>query len=234
MISPVVELRGVTKAYPPTGVSSQAGAPRRDRPAPVLSGVDLVLMPGEKASLIGASGSGKSTLLALIAGLLRTDDGTVLIEGTDLATLDDRGRAALRARRIGVALQSDNLIPFLTARENVELALGFGPKRSRRARRAEARSLLERFGVAHRADHRPRHLSGGETQRAALAVAMANRPSLLLADEVVAQLDGDTANRVTAEVLAADSAVLYVTHHLALADRAQRRLELCGGLMVDR
>lgn len=193
---------------------------------PVLLDVDLVIEPGQKVSLIGPSGSGKSTLLALIAGLLRPDAGEVEIEGVSMAGLDDRGLARLRARRIGIALQADNFIPFLTAAENIELALAFAGRPSRRAARARSAALLERFGVAHRSNHLPRQLSGGEAQRVALAVAMANEPAVLLADEVVAQLDGATAAHVVDEVLGADFAVLFVTHDLNLADLAQHRYEL--------
>ena len=187
---------------------------------------------------MGPSGSGKSTLLSLIAGLLRPDSGTVEIDGVAISELDDRHRAHLRADRIGIALQSDNLIPFLTARENVELALGFGTRgssgRSRSAARARAMDLLDRFDVGDRASHRPRHLSGGEAQRVALAVSMANEPGLLLADEVVAQIDGETAARVVDTVLEADFAVLFVTHDLALADQAEHRYALDGGAVVTR
>ncbi len=200
----------------------------------VLSGVDFTILPGEKASLIGPSGSGKSTLLSLIAGLLRPDTGTVRIDGIAMSELDDHDRAELRANRIGIALQSDNLIPFLTARENVELALAFGTRRSRRAARRRALDLLERFGVDHRAGHHPRHLSGGEAQRVALAVSMANEPALLLADEIVAQLDGETAARVVDEVLNADFAVLYVTHDVALADLVDVRYALDGHTVTAR
>lgn len=196
----------------------------------VLRDIDLTIRPGDKASLVGPSGSGKSTLLSLIAGLLRPDDGTVEIGGVALADLDDSDRAHLRANRIGIALQADNLIPFLTARENIELALAFATQGRRREARTRALGLLERFNVVDRADHVPRHLSGGEAQRVALAVSMANEPDLLLADEVVAQLDGDTAAQVVDEVLTADFAVLFVTHDLALADLADHRYELadCG------
>lgn len=216
--SPIVRLAAVSKSFP------QAGAD----PVPVLSGADVTLWPGEKASLIGPSGSGKSTLLALIAGLLRPDDGAVEIDGVSIGDRPEPERARLRAERIGIALQADNLIPFLSARENVELALGFG-RRARGSRaRTRALDMLARFGVEHRARHLPRHLSGGEAQRVALAVAMANDPALLLADEVVAQLDGETAGRVVDEVLAGDFAVLYVTHDMALADRVDSRYELVG------
>ncbi len=219
----MVRLDGVSKSFTtPTETTA------------VLSGVDLTIQPGEKASLIGPSGSGKSTLLSLIGGLLRPDTGTVRIDGVAMSELDDHERAELRANRIGIALQSDNLIPFLTARENVELALAFGTRRPRRVARRRALELLERFGVDHRAGHHPRHLSGGEAQRVALAVSMANEPALLLADEVVAQLDGETAARVVDEVLNADFAVLYVTHDVALADLVDVRYALDGHTVTAR
>lgn len=220
---PVVRLQQVSKSF---------GSP--DDPTPVLRGVDLTIRAGEKASLIGPSGSGKSTLLSLIAGLLRPTVGTIEIDGVEMSGLDDRHRAQLRADRIGIALQADNLIPFLSARENVELALSFGCRRSSREARARALELLERFEVAHRAEHRPRHLSGGEAQRVALAVSMANEPALLLADEVVAQLDSDTAGRVVDAVLAAEFAVLFVSHDVALADLVEHRFALVDSELVVR
>lgn len=225
--TPIVHLNGVSKSFGSA-----------EDPVRVLDDVRLAIYAGEKASLVGPSGSGKSTLLSLIAGLLRPDSGTVEIDGVPMSELDDGHRARLRADRIGIALQSDNLIPFLTARENVEVALAFGGRqstgRSRARARARATDLLDRFDVGHRAGHRPRHLSGGEAQRVALAVSMANEPALLLADEVVAQLDGETAARVVDEVLDADFAVLFVTHDLALADLVEHRYALDGQAVVAR
>jgi putative ABC transport system ATP-binding protein len=224
--TPIVQLNGVSKSFQSAADSTV-----------VLDDVHLTIRPGEKVSLVGPSGSGKSTMLSLIAGLLRPDSGTVEIDGVAISELDDRHRARLRADRIGIALQSDNLIPFLTARENVEVALAFGARRSGRSRataRRRAMELLDRFDVGDRAGHRPRHLSGGEAQRVALAVSMANEPGLLLADEVVAQLDGETAARVVDEVLDADFAVLFVTHDLALADLVEHRYALDGGVVVTR
>ena len=224
MISPpVARLEGVSKEF---------GS--NDAPVPVLRDVDLTIRAGDKVSLVGESGSGKSTLLSLIAGLLRPTAGSVAIDGVPISDLGDQERAQLRAARIGIALQADNLIPFLSSRENVELALGFGGRRNRRAERERAMELLERFDVAHRADHRPRHLSGGEAQRVALAVSMANDPALLLADEVVAQLDHGTATRVVDEVLSAEFAVLFVSHDVALADLADRRYVLIDSELVAR
>jgi putative ABC transport system ATP-binding protein len=151
-----------------------------------------------------------------------------------MSDLGESARARLRFERIGIALQSDNLIPFLSARENVELALAFGDRGHRRDARNQALELLERFGVAARAEHRPRHLSGGEAQRVSIAVAMANHPGLLLADEVVSQLDGQTAGHVVDEVLAGEFAVLYVTHDITLADRVERRYQLVDHRIVPR
>lgn len=212
MPAPIVQLQDVSKTFQSAG-----------GPVSVLEGVDLTIEAGQKASLVGPSGSGKSTLLSLIAGLLRPDTGTVEIDGVSLRNLNDGERAVLRSRRIGIALQSGNLIPFLSARENVEFALGFGGRRSGPQR---AQELLDRMGVAHRANHRPRQLSGGEAQRVSLAVALANKPALLLADEIVSQLDTTTASAVTGEILDLDMAVLFVTHDPTLADRADLHLRL--------
>lgn len=218
--APVVRLRGVSKSFQSAGGRSI-----------VLNDVDLTIEPRQKASLVGPSGSGKSTLLSLIAGLLRPDTGTVELDGVPLRGLNDSERAALRSRRIGIALQSENLIPFLSAVENVELALGFG---GRPAQPGRARELLARMGVAHRAAHRPRQLSGGEAQRVSLAVALANDPGLLLADEMGSQLDAATAAAVTRDIFAADMAVLFVTHDIALADRADLRLRVQDRSVVTR
>ena len=218
--APLIRLAGVSKSFRSASGTSL-----------VLEAVDLEIAAGQKVSLVGPSGCGKSTLLALMAGLLRPDSGTVAIDGQALADLGDDEMAALRARRIGIALQSDNLIPFLSALENVELALGFGGGGDT-ARRA--RAVLERMGVAHRADHLPRQLSGGEAQRVALGVALANGPALLLADEMVAQLDAATAAAVVGDVFRSDMAVLFVTHDPVLADRADLRLRVRDSRLVAR
>jgi putative ABC transport system ATP-binding protein len=217
--APIVRLRDVSKTY---------GA------AAVLSGVDLSLAKGQKASLIGPSGSGKSTLISLIAGLRRPTSGSVEIDGVPMSELDDDHRALLRAERIGVALQADNLIPFLSAIENIEMAMAFAPGRTRRFARARGLELLDRFGVGDRADHRPRQLSGGEAQRVALAVAVANEPAVLLADEVAAALDDTTARRIVDDLLAQDFAVLFVTHSRALADRAEFGYAIANGSVTLR
>jgi len=213
---PFVRLEAVSKAY-------GSGSSQLE----VLSQVELDLIQGETTSLVGRSGTGKSTLLSLIAGLMRPDKGHVYIGGQQMDRLDDNDRANLRADRIGFVLQSDNLIPFLTAVENVELAMGFASGRRPAAR---ARELLSDLGLGHRMDHLPRQLSGGESQRVAVAVALANEPDLLLADEVVGQLDSSTASDVMGMIFTASRernlTVLYVTHDEQLARQAHRSLRL--------
>ena len=198
--------------------------------ARVLRGASLEVARGTTTSLVGPSGSGKSTLLGIIAGLARPESGAVVFDGHDLCGLDDAGLARLRGARIGVVLQTGNLIPFLTAVENVELALDLG-RTPRPA--AAAADLLAEVGLSHRLDHLPRRLSGGETQRVAVAMALANEPDLLLADEVTGELDSSTAQQVMAVISAASRdrglSVLYVTHDAGLAAGAQHRLRLVDG-----
>jgi len=219
---PFVRLEAVSKAY-------GSGPSQLE----VLSQVELDLIQGETTSLVGRSGTGKSTLLSLIAGLMRPDKGHVYIGGQQMDRLDDNDRANLRADRIGFVLQSDNLIPFLTAVENVELAMGFASGRRPAAR---ARELLSDLGLGHRMDHLPRQLSGGESQRVAVAVALANEPDLLLADEVVGQLDSSTASYVMGMIFTASRernlTVLYVTHDEQLARQAHRSLRLTDRKVV--
>ncbi|HET6173664.1 MAG TPA: ABC transporter ATP-binding protein [Gaiellales bacterium] len=215
----MVRLAGVSKSFREGGAETQ-----------VLHGVGLELARGQTTSLVGRSGSGKSTLISVLAGLLLPDAGSVTFDGHDLTTLDDTARARLRADRIGIVLQRDNLIPFLSASEHVELAMGLAGGGHARTR---ARALLSELGLGARLHHRPRTLSGGEAQRVAVAVALANEPDLLLADEVTGELDSSTAERVMQVIFEAwrerGLSVLYVTHSAELAARAQRRLGLADG-----
>lgn len=222
-MSALLRVQTISKTYREGGLEAH-----------VLRGASLELQRGETTSLIGVSGSGKTTLMSLLAGLMRPDSGTVFFDGQVLSDLDDAARARLRARRIGVVLQSANLIPFLTAAENVELAIELGGVRKRA--RARARTLLDEVGLAARADHEPRRMSGGEAQRVSVAVALANEPDLLLADEVTGQLDSTNADRVMEVIFSAwrerGLTVLFVTHDGGLAARAQRRLRLHDGAVV--
>ncbi len=218
-MSALLQAEGLSKAYRQGDLETR-----------VLREASLELVRGEITSLVGVSGSGKSTLISLLAGLMVPDGGRVRFDGQDLNELDDPSRARLRADRIGVALQNSNLIPFLTAAENVQLAIDFAARRQGPTRADE---LLEQFGLIDRRDHLPRRLSGGEAQRVALAVALANDPDLLLADEVVGELDSTTAEHVMAVVFEASRerglAVLLVTHSVQLAERTQNRLRLVDG-----
>jgi putative ABC transport system ATP-binding protein len=217
-VDPLVRLDGISKGY-------------GDRP--VLRDVRLDLHRGEATSLVGASGSGKSTLISLLAGLSSPDDGHVVFDGDALDELDDAGRARLRAQRIGIVLQSGNLIPFLTVAENVELAARLG-----HADGGYGRDVLDELGVGDRADHLPRRMSGGQAQRVAIAVALANDPDLLLADEITGQLDSRTADHVMRSVVEAGArrglTVLFVTHDHDLAARADRRLVVDEGTVRER
>jgi putative ABC transport system ATP-binding protein len=224
MTQPLLQVDAVSKTYHEQGVDT-----------PVLRGASLTLPRGTTASLVGASGSGKTTLLGVIAGLMRPDSGAVVIDGVDVAGLDDTERARVRARKVGVVLQSGNLIPFLTARENVELAieLSDGSRDGHGHAAGRAIDLLGELGLADRRDHLPRRLSGGETQRVAVAVALANDPDLLLADEVTGELDTESADRVMDLIFDAARdrglAVLFVTHNEELAARADHQLRLEDG-----
>ena len=216
--APFVRLDGIAKRY-------------GDRE--VLRDVSIDLDRGEVTSLTGASGSGKSTLIAVLAGLSVPDEGRILFDGRELNAMDDAGRARLRADRIGIVLQSGNLVPFLTASENLELATRFA-----RGDRERTRGLLAELGVADRSDHLPRRMSGGQAQRVAIAVALANEPDLLLADEVTGQLDSETAEQVMEAIVATGrrhgSIVLFVTHDDDLASLAQRRLVVEDGRVHER
>ena len=209
-----VELRGVTKSY-------REGESERV----VFRGADAAIQPGEIAVLVGRSGSGKSTLLNLIAGIDLPTSGTVLVDGADLGRLSEPERTRLRRRHIGFVFQSFNLLPVLTAEENVMLPLELNG-RSGAAGRARARALLDRVGLADRADTFPDRLSGGEQQRLAIARALAHEPPLVLADEPTGNLDAETAARVIEllDTLARErgTTVVMVTHSrevIGVADR---------------
>jgi putative ABC transport system ATP-binding protein len=197
-----------------------------------LRGASLELARGRLTSLVGPSGSGKSTLISLLAGLALPSAGQIVIAGQDITRLDEGQRGRLRSERIGLVFQSGNLIPFLTALENVELAMRL---RDRPPAPGRARELLSEVGLGRRLQHRPSQLSGGEVQRVAVAVALANEPELLLADELTGELDSATAEQVM-EVLAEAwrqrrLTVLLVTHNPELAERADQRLRLVDGLV---
>jgi putative ABC transport system ATP-binding protein len=195
--------------------------------------VSFDIAPGESVAVVGASGAGKSTLLALLAGLDLPTSGRVLLEGQDLAELDEDGRARLRAQRVGFVFQSFHLIPALTALENVMLPLELSGNAD--ARRA-AMDSLGRVGLSARTGHYPRQLSGGEQQRVALARAFVTQPAVLFADEPTGNLDTVTGSRV-GELLFelnanSHTTLVLVTHDSSLADRCARTIRMEAGRVV--
>lgn len=200
----------------------------------ILDGASLSVAPGEAVAILGASGSGKSTLLGLLAGLDHPSSGQVMLCGQPLADLDEDGRAALRSGRVGFVFQNFQLLPTLTALENVllplELTNAVGGGRAATERASEA---LARVGLAARAGHYPRQLSGGEQQRVAIARAFAPGPAILFADEPTGNLDAATGARIIDLLLAlradAGAALVLVTHDPALAQRCDRRLYMQDG-----
>ena len=205
------------------------------REVTVLDGVDLRVEANEFAAIVGPSGSGKTTLLGLLAGLDRPTSGTVRLDGVDLGTLDEDGRARLRAEKVGFVFKTFQLLPTLTALENVLVPLELAGAADDRARE-RAVSLLERVGLGNRLDHYPAQLSGGEQQRVAIARAFANEPRILFADEPTGNLDAETGATIV-ELLfelnrALTTTVVLVTHDMALASRAGRVIRIAGGHIV--
>jgi putative ABC transport system ATP-binding protein len=197
-----------------------------------LRGVSLAVDSGETVAITGPSGSGKSTLLACLAGLDEPDGGMVHVDGHPLSRRPEAERAALRARLVGVLFQSRNLFDDFNVAENVAIA-------QRLTGRADAHAradLLDRLGLTARARHLPRMLSGGETARAGLAVALANNPAVILADEPTGELDSDTARSVL-ELLSArahdGAAIVVVTHNAAVAAGADREIRLRDGSITE-
>lgn len=195
-----------------------------------LRGVSLSVQAGEILAVTGPSGSGKSTLLACLAGLDEPAGGTVFIAGARMSHRPESERAALRARKVGVLFQSANLLGHLTVTDNVALA-----QRIARSNAASPQLILERVGLARRGGALPSQLSGGEAARAGLAVALANEPAVLLADEPTGELDGSTAERLL-ELLRSHAdrgcAVLVVTHSAAVVTHADRVIALRDGRVV--
>ena len=200
----------------------------------VLRDVTFSLDQGDFAAIVGPSGSGKTTLLGLLAGLDTPSSGAVLFDGVDLTALDEDQRARLRGEKVGFVFQSFQLIPTLTALENVQVPLEL---RGEAQVVERSRDVLQRVGLADRLDHFPTQLSGGEQQRVAIARAFANKPRILFADEPTGNLDSETGARIVEllESLNAESGstVVLVTHDLALARRAQRIIRLSDGAVVS-
>jgi putative ABC transport system ATP-binding protein len=214
--------KGLTKEY-------RSG----DHRLTVLRDVSFSVAQGAFVAIVGPSGSGKTTLLGLLAGLDTPTRGTVLLDGADLSTMDEDARARLRGEKVGFVFQTFQLIPTLTAAENVQVPLEL---RGDDGAAARARDLLGRVGLADRLHHFPAQLSGGEQQRVAIARAFSNAPRILFADEPTGNLDTDTGARIIEllESLNRESGatVVLVTHDQALAARAQRVIRLSDGAVV--
>lgn len=220
----VVELHQVFKAY-----ESAAGR------FTALKGVDLCIRPGEFVSIIGKSGSGKSTLINMITGIDRPTSGEVWVAGTAIHTLSEEQIAIWRGRSIGIIFQFFQLLPTLTAIENLLLAMDYGQHYPMCERPERALQLLQQMGMAEYAHHLPKALSGGQQQRVAIARALANSPLLLVADEPTGNLDWKTANQVFSlfEALAKEGmTIVMVTHDNDLARRAFRTVALADGQIV--
>ena len=199
----------------------------------ILREIELSVTAGEAVAIVGASGSGKSTLLAILAGLDMPSVGSVHIDGHDLFALDEDARAELRGRSVGFVFQSFQLLPSLTALENVMLPLELA---GRADAEAVARDTLSKVGLQERLSHYPKHLSGGEQQRVALARAFSVRPKLLFADEPTGSLDAEAGDSVIDLVFELNrsfgTTLVMVTHDLAIAQRCARRITIEAGRMV--
>ncbi|WP_116365102.1 ABC transporter ATP-binding protein [Parahaliea mediterranea] len=211
----------------------QKTVPVGGRELEILKGINLEIKSGETVAVVGASGSGKSTLLGLLAGLDEASAGRVVIGGTDLSALDEDGRAAFRAENVGFVFQSFQLLPALTALENVMLPLEL---KGQQDALNQAEHFLQRVELGQRLDHYPRQLSGGEQQRVAIARAFASRPDILFADEPTGNLDSRTGEHIIELLFELNkehgTTLVLVTHDLKLAQRCQRRLQLEAGELV--
>jgi len=217
--------RNLTKVYPSGG-----------RPLTVLKEVSLEVEAGGFLAVVGPSGCGKTTLLGLLAGLDVPTSGQVILDGNDLGTLGEDARAHLRAEKVGFVFQSFQLIPTLTAQENVQVPLELAERGERQDAAARARELLQRVGLGGREHHYPSQLSGGEQQRVAIARAFANEPRILFADEPTGNLDAATGARIVELLLQLNrelgTTLVLVTHERPLAAMARETLHLRDGQAV--
>ncbi|MDX1740272.1 MAG: ABC transporter ATP-binding protein [Rhodothermales bacterium] len=219
---PLIDLRGITKVY-------QMGT----EAVHALGGVDVRIMPNEYVAIMGPSGSGKSTLMNIIGCLDTPTSGEYILNGRDVSHLSDNELAAIRNREIGFVFQTFNLLPRVNCLQNVELPLIYAGIR-RSARRDKAKDALFSVGLGDRMDHKPNELSGGQRQRVAVARALVNNPSLILADEPTGNLDtrtGDEIMELVEELHRQGNTILVVTHEEVVARHARRIIRLRDGLV---
>jgi putative ABC transport system ATP-binding protein len=222
VVKPVIALQDVSLT-----LATRAG------PVEILKGIDLTVSPGESVAVVGPSGSGKTSLLMVMAGLERASGGSVRVAGHELAGLGEDALALIRGANIGIVFQSFHLVPTMTALENVALPLEL-------AGRADAfdaaRTLLDEVGLAHRTDHFPAQLSGGEQQRVAVARALAPNPQIVLADEPTGNLDGPTGEHIIDLLFdlqrRRQATLVLVTHEMRLADRCGRTVSMADGRVL--
>ena len=220
----VMDVRNITKSLP-------LGREKIE----ILKGISFQIMSGEFVSIVGPSGSGKSTLLGIIAGLDNPSSGQVLIDGVDITRMSEGQLASVRNNKIGMVFQAFNLIPTLTAQENVEVPLYVGKHKG--APSARAKELLDLVGLSHRLSHRPNQLSGGEQQRVAIARALATDPAFVLADEPTGNLDAKNSENVLKLIayLRAQTGKTFIiaTHDPVVASHADRAIRLVDGLIAS-
>jgi putative ABC transport system ATP-binding protein len=220
----MLKMDNVTKTYKHRGALVTA-----------LNGATVQIKPGDFISVVGPSGSGKSTLLLMLGGMLSPTSGKVLLDGQSLYDLNTNQRAHLRKKKVGFVFQTFNLIPYLTALENVTVPL-FLAKEESNAQRERATALLERVGLGDRIHHKPCELSVGQQQRVALARMLANDPSVILADEPTGNLDPETSQQVIRffeEVNAEGKTIVMVTHDPRAAERAKHTLRITNGTILS-
>jgi putative ABC transport system ATP-binding protein len=221
---PIIRMEGIRKVYDTGRVKVEA-----------LKGIDLAIARGEFAAIVGPSGSGKSTLMNLLGCLDTPSDGRYVLAGENVAGLSRDALADVRNRRVGFVFQSFNLLPQITALENVEMPMLFGGV-SPRERRRRATELLARVGLADRAEHRPTELSGGQMQRVAIARALAMEPDVLLADEPTGNLDSSSGTDIMSlfgDLWKQGRTLIVITHDMTLARRTGRIVEMRDGAIVS-
>jgi putative ABC transport system ATP-binding protein len=222
---PIVDARSIVKTYD-TGVVQVAA----------LRGVDLTLARGEMVAIMGPSGCGKTTLLNCLSGLDSIDEGEIVIEGTSLSEMSDRERTDYRARHMGFVFQFYNLMPVLSAVENVELPLLIA-RESARSARSRALDALELVGLRHRAEHVPDELSGGERQRVTIARSLVNDPAIVWADEPTGDLDSENAQDIVALMrqlnIERGLSFLIVTHDISVGRKTDRIVRMLDGMVVE-